>query len=1468
MKYSATRITYRHKWLIPVFLTLILFLNQPPTRAQVVDTDEKARLQQFEDAITRGEQFLSTKEYAKAKAEYQKALSIDPTAKYPKDKLTYIRKFYVDPADEARFSQAMDNGNKLMGSADYAAARIQFDLAVNIKPEDKNARDKLSEADKMNLAKQEAIKQYNKLIAEADKLFTAKDYVNARPVYDAALKADPAATYPRQRISDIDARMSADKAQKDSYEKALSEGDEAYMNRDFAMAKLKYEMALKIKPGENYPKSMLERVSQGSAQLKDAQQNYQVAVAGADKLFNTKDYLTALTAYENALKILPGEIYPSQQIEKINAILLQKQQLEDDYVKAVSAGDAYFTEKKYAEAKAEFQNANNLKPGEAYPKQKIEEIAGLQLAIKEAERVKAYNKVVSEADLLFDSGSYNEALVKYQEATGIKSEESYPKERIAAINKLTSDARAAQVAYEKAIAEADRKFASASFDESIALYQTAIGLKPQEAYPTLQISKARESIEALRIKEESYNQAIALADKLKNSEDFEGALAGYRQALAIKPNSTYPQEQIAGINTILAANKSKEEQFQSLIAEADKLYKAGSYTESLDAYKKSLLIKPQEKYPADQIAAISALIEAQKAQKTAYDQCIADADRLFGEADYDRAGKKYAEALTILPAEKYPGEKIEAIASILEQRKSLEENFAKNLKEGDNFFNTNDFENAIKSYRNAQALKPAEKYPQEQIILAERKLAEMKSLNENYINTIAQADLKFNTGEFTGAIALYVAAQSLKPSEEYPAQQIEKARETLNALQQKEDAYKKALASGDQSYQSGNLEAALNSYQQALSIKPDETYPGDQIGKINASLAANRSMEDQYQKLIGDADRFFDAGLLAESSKNYTQALSLKPGEKYPQEQLKAIVAQEEAQKAKLSAYNQQISAADKLYNEGSFEKALIKFKEAALTLPEEKYPQEKIASISTLIEQLKSLEENYAKNIAEGDLALKANNPEKAMLFFEQAKALKPSERYPQDKLAQISKILGEQKILNDNYQRVIAEADRLFNSGELDAAAVKYKEGHDLKPAEVYPQEQIGIINNMISKQKESKEAYRLLIAEADQLYNRNETDKATIKYQEALTLKPSETYPAEQIAKINKLKTEMMLVEQAYAEQIMRGDTLYSSGAFDEAILAYRQAQGMKPKESYPADRIAMIEKEISERRSLNENYMAYINEADRLYTARDYTSALDSYKRALALKKTEVHPQERIREIEAKLEEQKQLANKDYDDAIETANRLFNLQDFTSAIKSYEKASAIKPAESYPKNKLIEINTILMERVRNQMDAYNKVINKADLAYQDKVFDQAIDAYEEAKLIRPEEAYPAEMIRKIRQYMEDHAMVDLVSTPLIIKADSEQKFQFKAIEMRLRKNNYIIIKARKTGETEPKVYLNYGIDGQKSGGIVLRSIKSQETGDYMVRVSIQDRWYRLDNNWISVYSEGGEVEVSRMQISQGD
>ncbi|MHC1775347.1 MAG: hypothetical protein AB9834_08035 [Lentimicrobium sp.] len=1452
-------------FLVFLILTVSAIL---PLSAQVTGSDDKAKLQLFEDAITKGEEFLANKDYAKAKAEYQKALTIDPSAKYPKDKLAIIRKFYIDPADESRFTQAMESGNRLMTASDYAAARAQFEIAVNIKPEDKTARDKMVEADKLNQSKQESIKQYNKLIADADKLYASKDLTGARSAYDAASKSDPSAAYPRQRIGEIDAKVSADKALKESYDKALSEGDEAYMNRDYATAKLKYEQALKIKPGENYPKSMLERVAQGSANLKDAQQNYQVAVAAADKLFNNKDYETALTAYQNASKILPGETYPSQQIEKINAIKLQQQKLDEEYAGIIASGNTFFEAKQYTEAKTEFQHANDLKPAEAYPKQKIEEIAGLLLAIREAERIKAYNKVVEEADQFFSAKDYQNALLKYQEASGIKPEESYPKDKTASINKLIADEQAASNAYEKAISDGDLRFAAGAWTEAITFYQAALTQKPGEAYPTAQIVRAQEAIALMKQKEETYNQAVVSADKLLEAGDYNGALAGYNQALTTIPGSKYPQDKIAGINTILAANKSKDEQYQKLIGDADQLYSARSLEKAVTTYNQALALKSQEKYPADQIVKINKQIEEQKAKQAAYDLLIAGGDKLLGDVKYEQALDKYQEALLIFPAEKYPHEKIANINSILEQLKSLEENYTKNISQGDQNYKANELENALSFYRQAKALKPAEQYPQEQIVIIEKKIGELSALNANYQEIINGADQKFKSAAYDESINLYQSALKLKPGEAYPAEQITKAQNELASIRQKEESYNQAISLADKQMQSGNLEDAINNYESALGIKPGSTYPQEQIAKINTTLSANRSKDEQYQKLITDADQLTRSGSLEKAITTYTQALAIKSEEKYPSDQIVKINKQIEEQKAKQAAYELLLADADKLSGEAKYELALAKYQQALLIMPEEKALQEKINSINNILEQRKSLEENYTRNISEADKAMTSGNLEVALGLYRDAALLKPAEKYPKEKISLIEKSLAEQKSKDENYLQVIADADRLYKSGGLDAASLKYKEASALKPAETYPQEQIRMIANLIAQNKENAESYRTLISDADRLFNQQLYDQALEKYSQAGLLMPSETYPQQQVDKINLKKAEIAKAGQAFADAVSQADDLFNTGMLDEAKAAYQRALELKPSEQYPKNQIALIETKISEKRSLEDNYKAAIAEADRLFEAKDYPNALPGYQKALALKPSETHPQERLSTISNILEEQRQLADKDYNEAIENANRLFSLQDYTSAMKSYENASALKPAEAYPKNKLIEINSILMERSRNQMDAYNKIIMKADLAYQDKIYDQAIDAYEEASLAKPDEAYPGEMIRKIRKYMEDHAMVDLVSAPVVVATDTEQKFKFKPIEMRLRKNNYIIIKARKTSEIEPKVYINYGIDGQKSGGIVLRSIKSQETGDYIVRVSIQDRWYRLDNNWISVYSEGGEVEISKMQVAQGD
>lgn len=1182
MKFTDSMVTLAGRSVL-ILLCVLSFILIPEVKSQNSTPESKDKLQLYEDAIIKGEEFLAAKEYAKAKAEYQKALSIDPAAKYPKDKLTYIRKFYVDPADEARYTQAMASGSQLMATKKYKDAKAQFEIAVNIKPEDKTSRDNLMEAEKAATDFDVMTNRYNSLIAEADKQYAAKDYTKAREAYISAGETDPAAAWPKQRIAEIDSRLKADQTLREAYDKALADGDEAYMNRDYATAKTLYEQALKLKPGENYPKSMLERVAQGAANQKDAQQNYQNTLASADNFYNKGELEAALAAYNNALKILPGEAYPLAQIDKINKAAEEKKKLDEVYQVALQNGEKLFAAKQYTEAMDAFQQANNLKPSEAYPKQKIGEIAGLLLEIREAERLRSYQAKIEEADGLFSQKKLDEALVSYQKAAEIYPEKNYASGQIAAINKLQKALTEAEEAYRNAIAGADRKFGAADWEAAITGYELALGYKPDEAYPKSQVSKARESLAAEKLTEETYNSGITEADRKYTAGDLDGAAALYTEMLKIKPGSSYPSAQL------------------NLIAEAKQ------------------------------------------------------------------------------------------------------------------------------------------------------------------------------------------------------------------ALQSKEEQYQQFVLSGDQLFQAGNLQA---------------------------------------------------------SAENYTKASGLKPDEKYPAEQLKKVQQQIELQQKKRAEYDVLIASADKLFNENKQEESLSSYQKALAVLPEETYPQQQIGVIGKLIEQRKSLEENYARNISEGEKALKEGKLNSALGYFNDAIALKPEEKLPQDKISQIQQLISKQDAQEKEYQNILQGADQLLAEGKPEAALEKFREAAILKPTETYPGEKIALIEGLIRKNREDSDRFRTLIAEADRNYQQKSWEAAREKYTEASKVFPGDKYATEKIEEISTMLKGIAAKDEMYTNAVADGDRYFEAEDWEQSIAAYSSALRIKPDETYPSKQLDLINQKKAELRQIDDSYLALIASADKLFEGKEYKNAQYDYEKAAKLKPDAPYPAERLTEIRVILYEQEQLANKDYNDAIENGNRLFTLQDYNSARKYYETAAALKPADNYPKNKIIEINNILMERARNIMDAYNKVIMKADQAYQDKIFDQAIDAYEEAKLVNPEQTYSDEMIARIRKYMEDHAMVDLVNAPVLIQPDTEQKFRFKPIEMRLRKNNYIILKARKTGETEPKVYVNYGIDGQKSGGIVLRSIKSQETSDYMVRVSIQDRWYRLDNNWISIYAEGASVEISRMQISQGD
>ncbi|MBK7287083.1 MAG: hypothetical protein IPI95_08225 [Flavobacteriales bacterium] len=192
-------------------------------------------------------------------------------------------------------------------------------------------------------------------------------------------------------------------------------------------------------------------------------------------------------------------------------------------------------------------------------------------------------------------------------------------------------------------------------------------------------------------------------------------------------------------------------------------------------------MKPDEKYPPQQLAAIAAKLdelakkaEADKKAKELDDQynaAIKAGDAAFKAATYDAAKAKYNEALGLKSNEKYPADQLKAIDQKLaelaakaeadKQAKELDEQYQAAITAADAAFQGANYDEAKAKYNEALVLKPKEKYPAGQLVAIDKKLADLaakaeadkkaKELDDQYQAAITAADASFLSTDYEGA---------------------------------------------------------------------------------------------------------------------------------------------------------------------------------------------------------------------------------------------------------------------------------------------------------------------------------------------------------------------------------------------------------------------------------------------------------------------------------------------------------------------------------------------------------------------------------------------------------------------------------------------------------------------------------------------------------------------------------------------
>ncbi len=865
---------------------------------------------------------------------------------------------------------------------------------------------------------------------------------------------------------------------------------------------------------------------------------------------------------------------------------------------------------------------------------------------------------------------------------------------------------------------------------------------PEKSYDKIMLEKLQQLMKRNDdCIEEQYTSIVRKADRQLEEKLYNDATETYKIALGKRPDDKYVKDKIAEIEKILSSQKKNGKLYDDYIAQADKQFNNKSYVLSKEFYKRALGIKPDEDYPKSQIAAIDKLLadknqqdQDKTVQEAKYQQLISQGNAAINTDVCGKAIQSYRDALAIKPDDKDLLQKISDAETKCKEiqkkdanNKALRDAYNKEITQADNFFTAKDYPNARAGYEKASQLIATEPYPKQKIKeIDDLQKAKDKETDKQYMNLISQGDAALNSDVCGKAIQSYRDALAIKPNDQVLLQKISDAETKCNDLKKKiagdkalREAYDKAIADADKLFASKDYANARPGYEKASQLISTEPYPKQKIKEIDDILKSkDKEKELQYKNFISQGDKAYDSEDFLKANDNYQKALGVKPNEKYPTDRIKEIdniLAEQQKldadKKAKQELYNKAIAEADLAFKKPDYDAAKTGYKKALQILPSESYPKQKLAEIDGILKDMADkTDRDYNAKIHSGDQNFMAKNYVQAKQDYQDALNIKPNQDYPTSKIADIDKILAEQlrlaaeqKAKRDAYNSAVAKADNSYKATQYDQALISYKEASTYLPEEKYPYAQIDEINK-IKKQQELENNYKKALVSADGYFNNKQWESSKSFYSQALNFKPNDPYAAEQIKKADKEIANMLklLADQkarqaAYDKAIADADKSYTAKDYEMARTSYQTALAIFSDKPYPKQRIEDIDKLLKQKK-LDNDYRALLDEANQLFTGKNYENARAKYVDAGNLKPDELFPPEKIKEIDKILtqmlaDKQKQEANENsYNTSLSKANELFDKALYDDAKKEYEKALTFMPNESFPKQRIAKINEI--------------------------------------------------------------------------------------------------------------------------------------------------------------------------------
>lgn len=1388
--------------------------DYPKNKLAEIETNQ-TRETEFKNLLAKGEKDFGENKLDDALAALDNALKLKPDDKDVKKRIDDIQNIKTAEIAEKEYTRLIAEADQSFGNNSFEKAIASYNKALEIKKAEAYPKEQLQK-----------ISNFQSMLKKADKSYEDKDFSGALQAYIQLLTVKPNDSYSTSKIEEIrkiqdelKQKEEKEKADQLTYNNVIKEADQLFADKNFTSSIAKYKEALAIKPAETYPpkrikeiETKLDEIEKEKARIEN---EYKSAIAQSDDFLEKKDYANAKSGYQKALTIKADQSYPKEQVNKIDqiqaeikrqeaeALKQQQEKTEKSFAEAMTNGDNAFASNDLSKAQAFYQTALTLKPNEQQAKKKLGETEAKIAQI--ARNTIAYNKAVTEANSRLTASKYPEAKEKYEEALQYLPNEDYPKRQIEKINELLAQ-QAAEVKtrqdYESAVKQGESLLKSNDLANAKLAFTKAYNLIPSEPFPPQKIKEISELIaEQQRVEAaakatlEAYQQAIKKADGFFASKDYPQAQMAYSEALVIKSEEKYPQDQLDLIKKLLSEQNDKN--YKDAIAKADNAFASSQFTEASTNYREALKYRNDDQYATGKLKEIEkkkAEIEQENARlkklNSDYLALVADADNDFKNKNYQKAKEKYEKALEFKPEEVHPKDQIVKIDAILAGIKQMEENnkqFALLLKQGEESLKAGKLPEARGLFQKANELKPEEPVPPIRIAEIDNQIARQKETarvaaleeaarnakikadKETYDKAIAAGDKDFNDKQYLLAKVHYNDALIALPNEKYPKDQIVKcnellAQEAIDKMAAREKArmdsireatnqlFDATMNMAQKLEQKEQFEQAIAKYNEAITIKPDRRAEIQKIiDGIRNKMQLIASRDADYARTIKLANSYFTDVKLNEALTEYENALKIKPEEEYPKSQIKEIRNQLAAREQKYAAA---LSKADNAYNQSDWVNARMGYLEALKVKPEEEYPAGRLKEVTQKIADAnmaaisKAAEDKaYKEAIDLAEKAFKADQLSTAKLKYQEAQSIKPKEELPPQKIKEIDALIDQrnkerlaqqQRELDEKYRQTIVLADNSYKAKTYNIAKLQYQQASLIKPDEQYPKTQMELMDKLMNEAK-PLETY---------------APQEHIVENTATVQKP--VLNADESAQATEKRAESFETTTNYDDAIKKADLSFGIKDYAVARFYYYKASEIKATEEYPKNQIEQIKKLIDSNMSASDiaEYDKIIGQADAAFGNKNYPVAKFFYYKALGIKSWEKYPKDRINEINALTHSLlSEREENEYKEMIAKADEALVNKDIAIARFYYNKALRIKASEEYPKIKLKDIQKLVEQDVIDkQNELYKSYVDLGDQAMQAQNFSVARYNYNKALTVKPNEKYPKDQIKLIKEAIE--------------------------------------------------------------------------------------------------------------------